>query len=531
MARPGRSERGGERRRLNIPAGDAVAGVSMAFILIPQALAYAQVAGMPAHIGLYAAALPPLAAAFFASSPWLQTGPSAVTAILTAGALAPLAVPGTPEYVRLGALLALAVGVIRIGFGALRAGRIVFLMSEPVLRGFTVGAAILILISQLPAVLGVAPADAGIGAALVAVVRMSEWNLHALALAAATIVVVVLARKIHPLVPAIVVVTAAGIWLSARGFYDGPTVGAVPEGLPPIGLSLPWTFTPWLLLPGVVIALAGFSEAASIARTYAALERQRWDPDREFISQGVANLASAVSGGFPVGGSFSRSGLAHLGGAKTRWSGAITGLTVLAFLPFASILAPLPIAVLGALVIVAVAGLIRVQPMACLWRISRPQFAVATTTFALTLLLAPHIEQAVILGILMAGAVHLWRELHLGLDAWAEDDGTLNLRPHGVLWFGSAEVLKSSIGDLVADHPDAHRVRLHMERLGRVDVTAALVLNDSLSALRSAGLDVDVSGIHPETARALRAVVGPDGEPAPLACADVAEPAEPAARR
>ncbi len=497
----------------------------MAFILIPQALAYAQVAGMPAHVGLYAAALPPLAAAFFASSPWLQTGPSAVTAILTAGALAPLAVPGTPEYVRLGALLALAVGVIRIAFGALRAGRIVFLMSEPVLRGFTVGAAILILLSQIPSVLGLAPSDAGIGAALAAATRVSEWNPQALGLAAGTIIIVAVARRIHPLVPAIVVVTAGGIWLSARGLYHGPTIGAVPEGLPPLGLSFPWRSTPWLLLPGVVIALAGFSEAASIARTYAAKERQRWDPDREFVSQGVANLASAVSGGFPVGGSFSRSGLAHLGGARTRWSGAITGLTVLAFLPFASILAPLPVAVLGALVIAAVSGLIRIQPLTCLWRISRPQFAVAATTFVLTLVLAPHIEQAVILGILAAGAVHLWRELHLGLDAWADDDETLNLRPHGVLWFGSAEVLKASIGDMVADHPKARRVRLHMEHLGRVDITAALVLNESLATLRSGGLDVDVTGIHPETARALRAVVGPDGEPPPMACDESAAPA------
>jgi SulP family sulfate permease len=213
-----------------------------------------------------------------------------------------------------------------------------------------------------------------------------------------------------------------------------------------------------------------------------------------------------VSGGYPVGGSFSRSSLSHLMGAKTRWSGAVTGAAVLVFLPFADLLAPLPTAILSAIVIASVLGLFELRPVLTLWRISRPQFTVAGVTFALTLLLSPHIEQAVVLGILFAIGIHLWREFDVHLDSRV-DGVTLHIHPEGVLWFGSAEVLKAAVFDLVADHPEATEVRLHMERLGRIDLTAALALEGLMVDLEKAGLDVQVVAIHPNTARALRGVL------------------------
>ena len=504
---PGRNEEGARQR---LTPGDVVAGFTMALVLIPQSLAYAQVAGLPAHAGLYAAALPPLAAAFFASSPWLQTGPAAVTAILTAGALAPLAAAGSREYVLLAALLALLVGVIRVGIGALRVGRIVFLMSEPVLRGFTAGAALIILASQVPGALGLAPEGSGLRAAFAALRAVSSWRPDALLFSAATVLLVLGARRIHPLVPGVLIATLGAVLASRLLGYGAPVLGTLPEGLPPLSLALPYAAAPSLALAAAVIALAGFSEAASIARTYAARERQRWSPDREFISQGVANLAAGVSGGFPVGGSFSRSSIAYMAGAKTRWSGAVTGVAVLAFLPFANFLAPLPIAVLSALVMTAVAGLVRTGPILALWRLSRPQFLVAAATFVLTLALAPHIEQAVVLGILLAGAVHLWREFNLLVDRWTEGDA-VHLRPEGVLWFGSAELLKDQVLDLLSDHPDATAVIFHVERLGRVDLTGAIVLESLIRDLRAAGTRVEVEGVHPHTAKALRRVLAHAG--------------------
>ena len=132
----------------------------------------------------------------------------------------------------------------------------------------------------------------------------------------------------------------------------------------------------------------------------------------------------------------------------------------------------------------------------------KPQFTVAGVTFALTLLLSPHIEQAIVLGILFAIGIHLWREFRVQLDSRA-DGLDLHIHPEGVLWFGSAEVLKAAVLDLVADHPDAVEVHLHMGRLGRVDLTAALVLEGLIDDLRDAGLRVSVDDVHPTTARAL----------------------------
>lgn len=486
----------------------------MALVLIPQAMAYARVAGLPAYTGLYAAALPPLAAAFFASSPYLQTGPAAVTSILTAGALATLAVQGAPEYIGLAALLALLVGLARVAIGLLRGGEIVYLMSEPVLRGFTVAAAILILASQVPGALGIPGSEAGLGAAAAALAAPSRWNPAAALFAAGTLALVLGARRVHPLIPGVLVATVGGVLLSTLLGYAGPVVGDVPEGLPRLSLDLPWRATAELLIPAGVIALLGFSEAASIARTYAARERQRWDPDREFVSQGVANLAAGISGGFPVGGSFSRSGLAHMLGARSRWAGAVTGATVLVFLPFAAVLAPLPGAVLSAMVIAAVAGLVRLGPLLSLWRVSRPQFLVAAATFTLTLALSPRIDQAVLLGILLAVVVHLWREITVVVDHWTEGD-VLHVRVHGVLWFGSAEALKNRLVDILADHPTAGRVVLHVERLGRVDLTGALAIEMLVSEQAAAGVEVAVEGAHPEKAKVLRRVLPPRPAPTP----------------
>ncbi len=487
--------------------GDIVAGLSMALVLVPQSLAYARVAGLPAYVGLYAAGLPPLAAAFFVSSPYLQTGPSAVKAMLTAGALSLVAVAGTPSYIAYAAFLAFLVGVIRLSIGLLRLGNVAYMISEPVLRGFVTGAALLIIAAQIPAVLGTHVSGGGLPGLVAVAAHPSRWNGEAVAFGLSALVLTFVLRRIHPAIPGPLFATVGGILLSGWLHYSGPTVGTVPEGLPHLSLAFPWMAGPSLFLGAVVIALVGFVEAASIARVFAARERQRWDPDQDFISQGVANLASSVVGGFPVGASFSRSTLGHMLGGRSRWSGAITGLTVLVFMPVSNVLAPLPIAVLGAIVIAAVFSLVRFRPLMSLWRYSKPQFAVANGTLLLTLALAPHIEHAVLLGIGLAVALHLWREFRVDNINWLEGS-TLHLRPQGILWFGSAEILKQAALDLIADHRDVANVVLHMEQLGRVDLTAACAVQSLVKDLQEAGLGVCLDGVKQQTAPALRTVLG-----------------------
>lgn len=480
---------------------DLLAGASVALVLIPQSLAYAELAGMPPVSGLHAAALPLIAAAFFASSPYLQTGPVALTSLLTLGALTPLAPPGSASYVALAALLAIAVGLVRVLVGVLNAGVIAYLLAQPVMTGFTTAAGILIIASQLPGAFGVIPPVEGVlQGAVWTLINIRAWSPAAIIMAVATSAVIVVGRRIHPLVPGVLVATVLAIAYSVLAGYTGPTVAAVTAGFPTPSLDLPWARLPALLPAAVIIALAGFAEPASIARAFATQDRRIWNPNKEFVSQGMANLVAGLFQGFPVGGSFSRSSLNRLAGARSRWSGAVTGITVLAFLPFAWIVQPLPIAVLSGIVITAVVGLVRFRPIIEMWSISLPQFAIGSVTFILTLALSPHIEWAVVLGILAAIGVHLWRELDLFVEIWTEGT-TAHVKPHGVLWFGSAAALERPFQRLLAESPHLTRLVLHAGALGRVDLTGAQLLTRLLEDAEAGGLEVRIVEVHPRTGK------------------------------
>ena len=379
-------------------------------VLVPQSMAYAELAGLPPHLGLFASALPPILAALFASSPYLQTGPVALTSLLTFGVLAAgSAEVGTADYVALAALLAMLVGITRLLLGVLRLGVVTYLMRDPVVTGFTSAAAILILASQVPKALGVSAPDGGVlWQASWSLGHMDNWEIASVGVAATTALLVLAGRRVvHRLFPGALLAVAGGVVVSRITDYGGPVVGEVSTGLPDLSLDLPWGSTGSLLVGGVLIALVGFAEPASIARVFADEDRQRWSPDREFVSQGVANMAASVSGAFPVGGSFSRSSLNRLAGAQTRWSGLVTGAAVLTFLPFTDVLAPLPRATLGGVVIAAVVGLVRPVALVSMVRRSPTDALVAWTTFVATLTMAPRVERGVLVGILLSLAVGL----------------------------------------------------------------------------------------------------------------------------
>ncbi len=384
-------------------AADVVAGLSVALVLIPQSLAYADLAGMPPWHGLYAAATAPILAAPFASSRYLQTGPTAMMALLTAGGLSTLAISGSSQYVALAAMLALVVGVARVIVGVLRAGAVAQVLSEPVVRGFTLGAAVLIGASQLPAALGLRAQGATVlHRAFWTVSHPASWVGGAILLSVLTIALMYGGKRIHALFPGVLVAAAMGLIGGAAGISVGPLLGDVPAGLPGLQLVLPWDQLPLLIVPGLVIALVGFAEPTAIARTFADEDGESWNANREFVSQGVANLASGLFAGFPVGGSFSRSSLGRVAGDRTRWAGAVTGLAVLLFLPFAGLLAPLPRAILGATVLGAVLKLLDPRPVLAMWAERRGEALVAWATLIATLISAPHIEYGVIAGIVLS---------------------------------------------------------------------------------------------------------------------------------
>lgn len=380
--------------------GDVLAGVSVALVLIPQAMAYADLAGLPPVHGLYAGAVAPILAAPFASSRFLQTGPTALTCLLTLGGLGTLFAPYSSSYVAAAALLALLVGVVRIAIGLLRGGAIARVLSEPVLRGFTLGAAVLIGGSQISAAFG-APTPEG-GVVLRAARTLADpasWTPGAVVLTVVTIALMRGGKRIHPLFPGVLVAAVLGLGASVLGLGVGPSIGAIPGSLPRFDVAFPWAATPQLLIPALVIAVVGFAEPAAIARAYDDGDGEPWDADREFVSQGVANVTAGVFSGFPVGGSFSRSALTHVAGGRTVLAGAMTGLIVLAVVPFASLLAPLPRAILGATVLGAVVKLLDPRPVLHLWTARRRDGLLALTTLLATLLSAPHVEYGVLVGV------------------------------------------------------------------------------------------------------------------------------------
>jgi SulP family sulfate permease len=414
---------------------------------------------------------------------------------------------GTTEFLALASLLALVVGGARVVIGLFRLGWMAFLLSQPVIVGFTSAAALLIIGSQVPGAFGVETFSDSVGAsALWALSHPGSWEPTAIIISLATLVVMLGSRRIHPAVPGVLLAGLLGLGFSLVTDYSGPTVGTIPAGIPHPTLALPWVRLPSLILPGIVIAMVGFAEVASISQALATRERMTWDPDREFISQGAANLAAGLFGGFPAGGSFSRTSLNHITGARSKWSGFVTGATVLLFLPFSHILAPLPKATLAAVVVAAVWKLIRITPLLELWRLSRPQALIGWAAFGLTLALAPHVEEAVILSVVLALGVHLWREL-TPAHTVRQEGSSIFLELRGVLWFGSAPTLEKALLASLEEARGIDKVVLDLGGLGRVDVTGAMVLKQLRKNVDQAGLEVEFINLPSHAERVLAEVL------------------------
>lgn len=422
--------------------------MSVALVLIPQSLAYAELAGLPAYLGLVASAIPLLVFALLASSPYLQTGPVALTALLTLSALEGVGyAKGSDDWIAAAALTALMVGAIRTLLGATRLGKIAYIISTPVMIGFMSAAALVILSSQLPRAFGTtAPDDRGtLGGAAWTLGHPGEWDIEALVLAAITFVLMIGGRRVHRLFPGVLVGVVVCLLWSVFTDYDGLKVGEVPSSAPGISFDLPWDQFTTLLIPSILIAFIGFVEPSTIARTYAAQENQEWSANRELISSGVSNMTSGLLSAFPVGASFSRSSINKFAGAETRAAGGITGLFVLAFLPFARVLEPLPTAALGAIVLGAVLNLLQPKRMIMLWKRSRTQAFISWITFAATLFFTPGFEWAILLGVALTVAHHFGRPVRVSTEAGDEADSEVTIRPAGLLWVASLGRLTNEI--------------------------------------------------------------------------------------
>ena len=360
-----------ELRDPGVMKADAIAGVSVALLLIPQSMAFAQLAGLPTQAGLYAALLPPVFAALFGSSRQLVTGPVSLISLMTFAAIAPLANGEMHTALRLAMLLALLVGLIQIGLGLLRLGVLVDFLSHPVVIGFTNAAVIIIATAQMGKLFGVSAPKGDwhfqtVWNTLQAIAHGVHWPTVLMAVFSFAVILGV--RRWRPRLPAVLIAVALATlasWLTGYADLGGRVIGAIPTGLPvptvpPLDVNAAMTLMP----SAVVIALLGYLETISIARALAARTRERISANQELFGQGAANLAAAFSGAYPVAGSFSRSAVNLDNGARTPFAAIIASAVVAATLLFLTpLLRPLPQATLAVVIIIAVAGLFHVRPI------------------------------------------------------------------------------------------------------------------------------------------------------------------------
>lgn len=495
--------------------GELAAGLTVALIIVPQAVAYAGLAGMPLQTGIYAALLPALVAALWGASPRLSVGPTALSSLLVAASLSGLAAPGSAAWVGLAAWLALLSGAMQVALGVGRFGWILNLVSAPVLMGFTQAATLLIIASQLPPLLGwqvglwqgLSQGGAGLWPdPLVAAFGLGSWALLALG------------RRFWPRLPMVMlVVLGAGLLSHWSGFAlrAADVVGPLPQGLPaftwPGGLTAEQLGS--LLLPAMVITLVSFLETAASAKVENQRERRPWNDNQDLLAQGLAKLAAGATGSYPTSASFSRSAINLYAGARTGWATLFTtatvGLVLLWFMPW---LAPLPTAVLAAVVVAALVGLVRPGGFVRLWRVSRVEALTAGLTFGVTLLTAPRIHWGVLAGVL-AGLVHfLHHRLHpriieVGLhpDGSLRDrhlwhlpplaPGLLALRMDAELDFAAASTLERTLMDRLTADPGLRHAALFAQPINRIDATGVEVFGQLRRVLAERGVVLHLSGL------------------------------------
>jgi SulP family sulfate permease len=489
---------------------EAFAGLSVGLMVIPQGVAYAALAGMPLITGIYASLLPALVAVLFSASTRLSVGPTALTSILIAASLNGMATPGSAEWVNLTVWLSLMTGALQIVFGFARFGWLLNIVSSPVLMAFTQGAGVLIISSQIPALLGF-----NAGWASLATV---DVNLGALLFGVGTFGVLLLARRWRPTFPTVLVVVlgAAGIsWALGLEATDTPVVGALPQGLPELfePSLIGWEAFKQLVMPTLVITLVSFLETASSAKVDNDRRGQRWDQDQDLIGQGLAKLTSGLCGAFPTSSSFSRSALNLYAGAQSGWATVFSvGVIALTLLFFTPLLQPVPQSVLAAIVVVAVLGLIKPRAFVQLYRIDRVEAATAAVTFVITLLAAPRLYWGVLAGVIMGLSHFLHTRLHPRIiEVGLHDDGSLRdrhlwqlpplalhlyaLRMDAELDFAAASSLERAVMEHLTQHPNVRHVCLFALPINRVDATGVEALAKLEALLRERGVTLHISGM------------------------------------
>ncbi|MEB4590429.1 SulP family inorganic anion transporter [Candidatus Thiothrix sp. Deng01] len=506
----------GELRNPDVLRADSVAGLTVALVLIPQSMAYAQLAGLPPYIGLYASFLPVMVAAMFGSSRQLGTGPVAMVSLMSAAAMQPYAALGPETMVVYSAMLALMIGVFQLSLGLMRLGVMVDFLSHPVVIGFTNAGALIIATSQLPKIFGLKVKADQFEHAYefwwATVASLPDTDLITFVLGAFALITLMVLKKYAPRLPGVlitVVITTILSWAVDYKALGGSVIGVVPIGLPSFSLpeiSFDFKTLSSMAITAAIIGLIGFVEAISIAKAMASQTRQRLSANQELVGQGLGNMVSGLFQGYAVSGSFSRSAVNFAAGAQTGFSSVVTGLLVALTLLFLTpLLYHLPQATLAAVIIMAVINLIKISPIKHAWKVEPHDGVVAVVTFAATLAFAPHLDKGILLGVVLSLGLFLYRTMSPNLvEVARHEDGSMrDASAHGLqtsetvsvyrfdgdLYFANTGYLEGKLLNNVAKKPNLKVLVLDMESIDQVDSTGEEMLEKLADRLRSVGVE------------------------------------------
>ncbi len=491
---------------------DLTAGLTGALIVLPQGVAFATIAGLPPEYGLYAAMVPAVLAALFGSSWHLVTGPTTAISIAVLASVAPLAEPGSAEYIKLVLTLTFLTGLFQVAMGLARLGVLVNFISHTVVVGFTAGAAVLIVTSQLATFLGL---DIERGLAFHEVIaaaasRLGEANPYVVGVGVATLASGIALRRVLPrlhLILALVVGSVVAVLLERAAGGESvtqiPTIGALSAGLPPVTLP---SFSPDTLgqvaFPALVVTMLGLTEAVSISRAIAVKSEQRIDGNQEFIGQGLGNLVGSFFSSYASSGSFNRSGVNYTAGARTPLAAVFASLFLLLILAVVSPLtAYLPTAAMAGLLFLVAYGLIDFGHFRSILRTSKPETAVLLVTFAGTLI---DLEKGIVFGILVSLMLYLSRTSRPEMAAVVPDPDPASfyfvpaeghaecpqykmMRIHGSLFFGAVDHVQGELHRIDEQAPAQRHVLVAARGMNFVDVAGAELLAQEARRRRNLG--------------------------------------------
>ncbi|WP_426104403.1 SulP family inorganic anion transporter [Massilia sp. TSP1-1-2] len=501
--------------RRSLLAGDISAGIVVAMMMVPQGMAYALVAGLPPVVGLYASIVPPLLYALFGSSMTQSVGPMAITSLMTGAALAAIPNVGPGLYMVLAAQLALLSGAVLLLCGLLRVGFLANFFSRPVMSGFTIGAALLIAWGQVEPLLGGSVRtlhlpSAALGLGSLAALFLARQFLAALLRAAGMRAGA--ADVVARLAPMFVVLGAtllvAALDLGGAGVH---LTGEVPSGLPGLNLASSARHWPQLVKPALLIGFVIFLISMSAAQTLALRRQEKLQSNYELVGLGLANIGSALTGGFPVTGSISRSAVNFSAGANTPLASVISAaLLALALVAPTGWLALLPLPTLAASIIVAVLGMLELSTLRTAWRYDRGDALALLATLAGVLSLG--IEAGVVLGVLLSMGNLIWRASRphiavLGRIAGSEHfrnierhpaqttPDVLMLRIDANLFFGNVEAVNARIEEELQAHPDTRHLVLVMTAVSSIDTSALFGLEELNLSLRQRAIGLHLAEV------------------------------------